>query len=100
MKRRKWRAPLLLRATVVLVIIFSAWSLWQYYQMSVYVNQQKKEIEIVQQEIEKIKSENRRLERELEGINSQEYIERIAREDYGMIKEGEKVVIFQDEIEE
>ncbi len=100
MKRRKWRVPLLLRATVVLVIIFSAWGLWQYYQMSVYVNQQKKEIEIVQQEIEKIKSENRRLERELEGINSQEYIERIAREDYGMIKEGEKVVIFQDEIEE
>jgi cell division protein FtsB len=99
-KRRKKRVSFFVRATVVIVLIFSAWGLWQYYQMSVYVNQQKQKIELIQQEIDKIKAENRRLLRELEEMGSQEYLERIAREDYGMIKDGEKVVIFQDEIEE
>lgn len=46
-----------------------------------------------QEELEKLKEQNDRLKEEVESTNTDTYIEKMARERLGMIKEGEKVVI-------
>ncbi len=47
---------------------------------------------ISQKELEELKSKNSKLEADLKKVDSNEYIEKLARDRLGMIKEGEKVV--------
>lgn len=50
------------------------------------------DIVISQKELEELKSKNSKLEADLKKVDSNEYIEKLARDRLGMIKEGEKVV--------
>ncbi len=45
-----------------------------------------------QNQLEELKNKNSKLEADLKKVPSDEYIEKLAREKLGMIKEGEKVV--------
>ncbi|WP_236906275.1 FtsB family cell division protein [Clostridium isatidis] len=56
-----------------------------------------KEITVSQQELEELRDKNAELQRDLESIGSDEYIEKSARERLGMVKEGEKVVNSQEQ---
>ncbi len=53
----------------------------------------KTEISELETEVKSLENENRLLKKELEGVNSLEFIEKVAREDYGMVKPGELVYI-------
>lgn len=50
------------------------------------------DIVISQKELEELKDKNSKLEADLKKVDSNEYIEKLARDRLGMIKEGEKVV--------
>ncbi len=50
------------------------------------------DIVISQKELEELKSKNSKLEADLKKVDSNEYIEKLARDRLGMIKDGEKVV--------
>ncbi len=50
------------------------------------------DIVISQKELEELKGKNSKLEADLKKVDSNEYIEKLARDRLGMIKEGEKVV--------
>lgn len=50
------------------------------------------DIIISQKELEELKGKNSKLEADLKKVDSNEYIEKLARDRLGMIKEGEKVV--------
>ena len=50
------------------------------------------DIVISQKELEELKDKNSKLEADLKKVDSNEYIEKLARDRLGMIKEGEKIV--------
>ena len=72
-------------------IVFFAFS---YIRQFITMNRIQKEIDIKQLQLEEVKQKNDRLQEEVEKINSnsEEYLEKLARERLGMIKPGEKVV--------
>jgi len=47
----------------------------------------------LEKEIGELKAKNAELKRDLKLIKSEEYVERIAREQLGLVKPGEKVVV-------
>lgn len=53
----------------------------------------KKEIEVKQQELSKLKEKNQKLQDEVNLSKTDAYIEKLARERLGLIKEGETPVI-------
>lgn len=53
-----------------------------------------KEIQTVQKQIQQEIQEAERIRREIDWLNSDEYIEQAAREELGMVKEGETVLYF------
>ena len=56
-----------------------------------------KEIVVSQEELQDLKEKNFKLQAELDSTPSDEYLEKLARERLGMIKEGEIVVNSQKE---
>jgi cell division protein FtsL len=52
------------------------------------VRQERKRLE---QELESLKAEKKKLEEEIDRLDDPEYIEKIAREEYGMAKKNEEV---------
>jgi len=72
-------------------IVFFAFS---YIRQSLTMNRIQKEIDNKQLQLEEVKQKNDRLQEEVEKINSDspDYLEKLARERLGMIKQGEKVV--------
>lgn len=50
------------------------------------------DIVISQEQLKELKDKNSKLESDLKKVESDEYIEKLARERLGMIKDGEKVV--------
>ena len=64
--------------------------------MMQFVNAQKQEIKLVREEIEKVKAENEQMKSELKEIGTPAYLEKLARKEYGMIKEGEQIIVLED----
>ena len=75
---------------VAFLLIFSI----GYVRQIVTINRIEKEISNKESELAEIKSQNSRLQDEVNKINegSTEYLEKLARERLGMIKPGEKIV--------
>ncbi len=75
---------------VAFLLIFSI----GYVRQIVTINRIEKEISDKESQLEEIKSQNSRLQDEVNKINegSTEYLEKLARERLGMIRSGEKVV--------
>lgn len=47
--------------------------------------------------VEAVKKENEVLQKQIEAVASEEYVEKIARDKLGMVKEGESIVLLPDE---
>lgn len=47
--------------------------------------------------VESVKKENEQLKKQLEAISDEEYVEKIARDKLGMVKEGESIILLPDE---
>lgn len=62
------------------------WELWK----------RKDVVNVRQEELSRIKQENRTLEVTLKDIQSETYLERIARDKLGMVKEGEIIIIMPE----
>ncbi len=58
--------------------------------------QRKDIVKVRESELSQVKEKNKELERELTDIQSDDYVERIARDKLGMLREGEAIVILPD----
>lgn len=76
---------------IAIIAIFA----FNYVKQSITINRIEKEIIENQNELENLKSKNNELESDLKKVDTDEYIEKLARERLGMIKDGEKVVNFE-----
>ena len=78
---------------IVIVLLFSGFALNSAKQLIV-INTIREESVVKNQELERLKESNNRLAAELEKAQIEnDYIEKLARERLGLIKEGEKIVI-------
>jgi len=59
----------------------------------VIINRYKQDFAQLEQKIEEEEQRNRQLKREKEMLDSDEYIEKVAREKLGMVKEGERLYV-------
>lgn len=79
---------------VVLVAIFCI----SYIRQEITMNKIRKEIESKQTQLNELESKNKKLQDEVNQSSTDKYIERMARERLGMIKEGEKVITNSDSV--
>jgi len=87
-----------LRRLVLIVVLFCFFAiLYNFYQG----NQEKKVMEAkvsaLQDEISNLKRSKKELQGQIEHINSKDFIEKIAREELGLVKKGEVLYIIVDE---
>jgi len=87
------------RATLkkVSIIFIFAIFIINFIKQEITIRRIQENISISQEQLEKLKEKNLKLESDLEKIDSYEYIEKLARERLGMVKDGEKVVNFEEQ---
>jgi len=90
------KSPLFL-FIIIVIVIFAGLSFYNNYQN---INNLENEINKLNQQIELAKEQNHELRNQLEKIEDEEYIERIAREKLGLVKPGEILLIPVDEEEQ
>ncbi|GAB6168580.1 septum formation initiator family protein [Clostridium carnis] len=76
---------------LIIILLFAVF-IFSYIRQELTMNRIQKEILTSQQQLEEIKNKNAKLEADLKKTDSDEYIEKLARERLGMIKDGEKIV--------
>ena len=78
----------------LVIIGFAIFFVFSYVRQLITMNRIKQEISDKQTQLEEIQQKNERLQDEVDKINSdsEDYLEKLARERLGMIKPGEKVV--------
>lgn len=81
---------------VSIIFIFAIFII-NFIKQEITIKRIQENISISQEQLEKLKEKNLKLESDLEKIDSDEYIEKLARERLGMVKEGEKVVNFEEQ---
>ena len=82
----------------LVIIGFAIFFVFSYVRQIITMNRIKQEISDKQMQLEEIQQKNERLQDEVDKINSdsEDYLEKLARERLGMIKPGEKVVNSDD----
>lgn len=80
----------------VVIIILIAIFVISYIRQEVTMNKIQKDIEAKQTQLNELKDKNEKLQDEVNQSSTDEYIERMARERLGMIKDGEKVITNSD----
>lgn len=80
---------------LVIIILIGVFSI-AYVRQEITMKRLSEEIDVKHKQLEEARSNNERLQDEVNHANTDEYIERLARERLGMIKEGEKVIINSD----
>ncbi len=73
------------------IIIFAGMAVG-FYKIEQRVSSYQETIDELSTEIKTLKDTNRQLEEEMENVNSDEYIEKMARERLGMVKKGEYIL--------
>jgi cell division protein FtsB len=91
-KKKKWG-----RLILLCVIAFILFSITQFYQNHKRLMMMNDKVKQLQTNIEEMRTENERLNTTLKKMNSKEYIEKVAREELGLVKKGEILVITVDE---
>lgn len=76
----------------LIMIAIMAIFAFNYIKQGITIKRIEKDIINSQEELEELKNKNSALESDLKKAETDEYIEKLARERLGMIKEGEKVV--------
>lgn len=77
----------------ILIIIISVYIVFTLVNQQIAMHKIKNQIEAKTQELQLIKQKNQRLQDEVKMSKSQKYIEKLARERLGFIKNGETPVI-------
>jgi cell division protein FtsL len=91
MKPKKTKKPIRSKSIVmILLAVYLAYSLTAQY---ITIRNARAQEARIQAQIEEIKKENEKLKDEIERMQSDEYIERIARERLGLIKPGEYMFV-------
>lgn len=80
----------------VVIIILIAIFVISYIRQEVTMNKIQKGIEAKQTQLNELKDKNKKLQDEVNQSSTDKYIEKMARERLGMIKEGEKVITNSD----
>lgn len=80
---------------VVIIILIAIFCI-SYIRQEITMNKIQKEIEAKQTQLNELESKNKKLQDEVNQSSTDQYIERMARERLGMIKEGEKVITNSD----
>lgn len=88
------------RLATTLIFLFGLYLIISFSRDLVGLLQKGKEIEKFQLKLEKSLTENRDLKKQLEYVNTFEFVEKEAREKLGMSKEGETVIILPENIKE
>lgn len=91
-KRRVSIKRALLAGLFIALVIWAAYPLKQRAE-------QKRETKLLQGRIDKLRVENDKLEEEVNRLNSDDYIEQMARRDFGLVKPGESSVLVVPEKE-
>jgi len=78
--------PIVVAAGVLFVLVVVGGKAVQSYEM-------RQEARAVERRIEDLKKENQRMSRELEYYRSDEYIEKVAREELGLVRPGDVAVV-------
>ena len=85
----KKKNPFILRFFLVVLCGCVLYMGWIYFQLMGEVSQQKAELGALKQRVAESKQENENLQHQKQILNSDAFIEKIAREELGMIKDGE-----------
>lgn len=80
----------------VVIMIVVALFVVGFIRQEITMNRLSDQISEKHKQLEELESKNERLQDEVNQCNTDEYIERLARERLGMIKQGEKVIINKD----
>lgn len=92
--KNKWKKRLFL-SLLLIILIFLSINLFKTWQKNNQVNQ---EIAALEQEINNLEQGNLKMKELIEYFNSNAYIEEKARVDLGLQKQGEKVVIVNNNL--
>ncbi len=76
-----------------IIIFFLLAVVFNFYQGSLEKKKMAKRIIKLKKEIAEIKEDKKELKEQIEHINSKEFIEKVAREELGLVKEGEILYI-------
>lgn len=76
----------------LIILVLVGYIIFSFVRQEIAIKRIDSDITQKQTELDKLKEENKRLEEQVKSANSDEYIEKLARERLGMLKPGEKVV--------
>ena len=77
----------------VLFLLMAAYLIWEIFSQQQMIEEKQYNLSVVEQQIEAEQQRSKVLEREKELLNSDESLEKIAREKLGMVKPGERVFV-------
>ncbi|MEC9488652.1 MAG: septum formation initiator family protein [Halanaerobium sp.] len=78
---------------LILLCLFLSFCLYNFYKGFETVQLMQERMQRLENKISKLQAENQQLAREIGQINSPEYLEKISREELGLVKPGEIMVI-------
>lgn len=81
---------------ISIIFIFAIFII-NFIKQEITIRRIQEDIIISQEQLDELQEKNSKLENELQNIHSEEERERLVRERLGMIKEGEKVVNFEEQ---
>ncbi|NMA95238.1 MAG: hypothetical protein GX974_04275 [Clostridiales bacterium] len=91
MKKRRYVVKF--RVKSILVLLFLVYLLGIFAKQEMLLREQYVETRELERQIDYIRQENNDLVRQIQYSESEEYIERVARENLGWVKEGERILI-------
>ena len=86
-----------MRTKLFLTMLFLSYFLFLFIQQSYEMQTQQDTMAQLQQSISQVQHENGILARQIEHTKSEEYVEQVARDRLGWVKEGETIFIEKDE---
>ena len=84
--------------TVAFVVVF--YFIYVLISQQISINQKSKEIETLKQQVITATEESEILKQEIENLNDPEYLERIAREQLGLVRPNERVFVDSNKSED
>ncbi len=88
----------LLRISFALILVGGLWLLFAPGRGMLYLHQQKKHLAVLEAEREQMIQENKEMSLAIDRLqNDEEYLEQVAREEHGMLKDNEMVFDFAKE---
>lgn len=79
--------------TIIIVLIIIITAVFHFYQNSRKIDHLQNKIKNIENKIESSEAENKKLKKQIINSDNHEYVEEMAREKLGLIKEGEKLLI-------